>query len=105
VFHDGHMPMYLKGSSITSAKVIGIRHGNFYRLMFQLPISLIHNTNNNDLCELWHSRMAHLNPRDLRMLRDIVTMVLDLGTEHQEVCKRCALWKYAKTYFHVVIIE
>jgi hypothetical protein len=73
VFHDGQVLMYPKGSSITSSKVIGIRHGKLYKLMFQPARALIHNTNNNDLCELWHRRMAHLHHGALRILREIVT--------------------------------
>ena len=35
----------------------------------------------------------------LRILREIVTGVSEFITEHQEVCKGCALGKYAKTAF------
>ena len=36
VLCDGKVLMYPKGSSITSAKVIGIQHGKLYRLMFHV---------------------------------------------------------------------
>jgi len=49
VFFYGKVLLYLEGSSITSAKVIGIRHEKLYKFMFH---ALINITNNNDLCEL-----------------------------------------------------
>ena len=35
----------------------------------------------------------------LRVLREIVTGLLQFGTKHQEVCRGCALGKYTKTSF------
>jgi hypothetical protein len=95
LFRDGHVLLYPKGSSITSTKVIGIRHEKLYKLMFQPARALMHSTNNNDLCDLWHRRMAHLHHGALRILREIVTGVPEFSIEHQ----RCALGKYAKTTF------
>jgi hypothetical protein len=54
LFRDGQVLLFLKGSSITLAKVIGTRHEKLYKLMFQLARALFHSTNNRDLCELWH---------------------------------------------------
>jgi transposase InsO family protein len=79
--------------------VIGTRHEKLYKLMFQPARALFHSTNNSDLCELWHRRMAHLHHGALRILREIVTGVPDFSTEHQELCKGCALGKYTKTAF------
>jgi hypothetical protein len=67
--------------------------------MFQPARSLIHGTNNNDLCELWHRRMAHLHHGALNILREIIIEVLDFNIEHQEVSKGCALGKYTKIVF------
>ena len=75
LFRDGQVLLFPKGSSITSAKVIGTRHEKLYKLMFQPASALCHSTNNNDLCELWHRRMAHLHHGALRILREIVTRV------------------------------
>ena len=69
LFRDGQALLFPKGSSITSAKVIGTRHENLYKLMFQPARALFHSTNNSDLCELWHRRMAHLHHGALRVLR------------------------------------
>jgi hypothetical protein len=99
VLRDGQVLVYPKGSSITSAKVIGIQHENIYMLMFQLARELIYNTNNSDLCELWHMRMAHLIHGSLRVLREIVTEVPNFNTKHQDVCKGCALGKYTNNCF------
>jgi transposase InsO family protein len=99
LFRDGHVLLFPKGSSITSAKVIGTRHEKLYKLMFQPTNALIHTTNNSDVCELWHKRMAHLHHGDLRVPREMVTGVPDFSTEHQELCKGCALGKYTKTAF------
>jgi transposase InsO family protein len=67
--------------------------------MFQPLRALFHGTNTSDLCGLWHRRMAHLHHGALRILREIVYEVLEFSTEHQEVCKGCALGKYTKTTF------
>jgi hypothetical protein len=91
--------LHPKGSSVTTTKVIGIRQGKLYRLMFQPARALIHNSNNNDLCEVWHRRMAHLHHGALQVLREIVIGLPDFSTEHQDVCKGCALGKYTKTAF------
>jgi hypothetical protein len=99
LFRDGQVLLFPKGSSIASAKVIGTRHEKLYKPMFQRASALFHTTNNNDLCELWHRRMAHLHHGALRILREIVTGVPDFSTKHQESCKGCALGKYTKIAF------
>jgi hypothetical protein len=101
VCHDGKVLMYPKGSIITSTKVIGIRHEKLYRLMLHPFRALIHNIDNNDLCELWHRRMAHFHHGALRVLREIVTGVRYFNTKCQDVYKGCALWKYTKTTFPI----
>jgi hypothetical protein len=70
-FRGGHVFLYSKGSSVTSAKVIGIRHEKLYTLMFHPARALMHSTSSSDLCELWHTRMAHLHyyPRSLGITR------------------------------------
>jgi hypothetical protein len=88
LFCDGQVLLFPKGSSITSAKVIGTRHERLYKFLFQLVRALIHSTNNNsDLCEIWHRRMSHLHHGDLRILREMVTGVSDFSSEHHELCK------------------
>jgi hypothetical protein len=99
LFRDGQVLIFPKGSSITSAKVIGTRHEKLYKLMFQPASVLFHSTSSSDLCELWHRRMAHLHHGALRILREIVTEIPYFSTKHQELCKGCALGKYTKTVF------
>jgi hypothetical protein len=105
VFRDGQVLLFPKGSNITSTKVIGTPHEKLYKLMFQLARVLFHSTSSSDLCELWHRRMAHLHHGALSVLREIVTGVPDFSTEHQEMCKGCALGKYTKTAFLAVTVE
>jgi hypothetical protein len=100
MFHDGKVLLFPRGSSITSAKVIGTRHERLYKFLFQPVRALIHSTsNNNDLCEIWHKRMAHLHHGAFRVLREMVTGVPDFSSEHHELCKGCILGKYTKTAF------
>jgi hypothetical protein len=68
-------------------------------LMFHPVRSLFQSTKNNDLCELWHRRMAHFHHGALRVLREIVTTVPYFSTEHQELCKGFSLGNYTKTNF------
>jgi hypothetical protein len=92
LFRDGHVLLFPRGSSITSSKVIGIRHERLYKFFFQPVRALIHSTSSSsDLCELWHRRMEHLHHGALRVLREMVTGVPDFNSEHHELCKGCAL--------------
>jgi hypothetical protein len=43
--------------------------------------------------------MAYLQHGALRILREILTRVPEFSIEHQEMCKGCALGKYANTAF------
>jgi hypothetical protein len=62
LFHDGQVLLFPRGSSITSAKVIGTRHERLYKFLFHPVRALIHSTSSSsDLCEIWHRRMAHLH--------------------------------------------
>jgi len=44
---------------------------------------------------------VHLHHGALRILRDIVNIVLEFITEHQDLCKGCALGMYNKTPFPI----
>jgi hypothetical protein len=43
--------------------------------------------------------LAHLHHGALNILKEIVTGLPELSIEHSDVCKGCALGKYAKTSF------
>jgi hypothetical protein len=97
-FCDGKVLPFPRGSSITSAKVIGTRHERLYKFLFQPVRELIHSTSSSsDLCELWNKRMAHFHHGSLRVLREMVTGVPHFSSEHHELCKGCSLGKYTKT--------
>ena len=106
-FRDGQVVMYPKGGSITSAKVIGVRHGKLYKILFQptgalvssVSVSTHSSTSYRKLCELWHGRMAHLHHGALRILREITIGVPNFSIEHYDVCKGCAMGKYTKSPF------
>jgi transposase InsO family protein len=92
--------LFPRGSRITLAKVIGTRNERLYKFLFQPVRALIHTTSrNNDLCELWHRRMAHFHHGALRVLREMVIGVPDFSSEHHDLCKGCALGKYTNISF------
>jgi transposase InsO family protein len=94
-FQDGKV--YIRPKVSNSAKVIGVRREKLYRLQFELARALVSNA--FDMAELWHMRMAHLHHGALKVLKEIVTGLLDFSTEHHEVCKGCGMGKYTKTTF------
>ena len=61
-------------------------------------MELIGSHGDKDLNELWHKRMGHLHHGALRILRSTITGVPVLSTE-DDVCRGCALGKYAKATF------
>jgi hypothetical protein len=88
------------GSSPALGQVIGVREGKLFRLIFQPLHALATSSDNNrQLCELWHCRMAHLHHRALGGLREVVIGVPQINIEHQDVCRGCALGKFAKASF------
>jgi hypothetical protein len=100
LFCDGKVFLFPRGSSITSAKVIGTKHERLYKFLFQPVRALIHSTSrSSDLCEIWHKRMAHLHHGAFRVLREMVTRVPNFSSEHHELCKGCILGKYTKNAF------
>ena len=90
--------MFPKTAGLSASYTIGVRCGKRCKLLFQPQHALTHSSG-NELCELWHKRMAHLHHPTLRMLRDMVIGLPEFSTEHSDVCRECALGKYTKTYF------
>ena len=97
-FLDGHVHVFPKTVRPSASYTIGVRCRKLYKLLFQPNHVLVH-SNNNELCELCHRRMAHMHHPTLRMLRYMVTGLPVFSTEHSEVCRGCALGKYTKTAF------
>jgi hypothetical protein len=59
--------------------------------------ALVHNSVSSS--ELWHRRLAHLNYKVLLVLSKMVTGLLEFQTDHDRVCKGCALGKNVKGSF------
>ena len=78
---------------------IRVRSGHLYRLQFDTPKALTRSSNTRDLGELWHRRMGNIHHGALRLLCDMVTSVLEVSTEHDDVCKGCVLGKFVKESF------
>ena len=89
-FLDGHVHGFPKIVGPYASYTIGFKCGKLYKLLFQPRHALTHSSD-NELCELWHRRMAHLHHPALRMLRYMATSFLEFNTEHDDVCRGCAL--------------
>jgi hypothetical protein len=99
-FRGTEVLIHPRGSSLASGQVIGVRDGKLFRLLFQPLHALAASSDSNrQLCELWHRRMAHLHHGALGGLREVVTGVPQISIEHQDVCRGCALGKFAKASF------
>jgi len=99
LFDDGWVLLYPKGSSALDSRVIGVRHGRMYRIVFEVAGALACMTSDKDLCELWHRRLGHLHHGALRLARELTTGIPDFSIEHDDVCRGCALGKYTKAPF------
>jgi hypothetical protein len=99
-FRGTEVLIYPWGSSLDPGKVIGVRDEKLYKLLFQ-PLCALAASSDNDrqLCELWHRKMAHLHHGALGGLREVVTGVPQISIEHRDVCRGCALGKFAKASF------
>lgn len=91
--------VYVKRSSWKKKAQIGIKSNRLYRLQIESPMALIGSHGDKDLNELRHRRMGHLHHGALRILRSTVTGVMDLSIERDDVCRGCAVGKYAKETF------
>ena len=80
--------MYVKCSSWKKVRQIGAQSNRLYKLQINSPMALIGSDNSSGkaLNELWHRRMGYLHHGALRMLKETVTRVLVLNTEHDDVC-------------------
>jgi hypothetical protein len=100
LFIGSEVLIYPRGASMDLAQRIGVREGELYRLLFRPLRALVASGDSSrQLCELWHRRMAHLHHGALGGLREVVTGVPQISTEHQDVCRGCALGKFAKASF------
>ena len=51
------------------------------------PKALVSSGNPRDQGELCHRRMGHIHHVVLRLLREMVTNVTEVSTEHDDVCR------------------
>jgi hypothetical protein len=96
-FIDGEVLMWPKGKTIEDAVVIGTEEGGLYKLKGHLDASLTHSTEST--CELWHSRLAHINYKALPYVSKVVTGLPEFKVDHEGVCKGCAHGKNIKNPF------
>jgi hypothetical protein len=99
-FRGAEVLIHPRGSPRALGQVIGVREGKLFRLLFQaLHVLAASIDSNRQSCELWHHRMAHLHHGALGGLREVVTRVPQINIKHQDVCRGCALGKFAKASF------
>lgn len=83
LFRDVRVYIIPKGANFAMAKVIGTRIGKLYKLDFHpMEEMMSNNSSEENLCELWHWRMAHLHHGALRVLMEIVTSLPEFNTDH-----------------------
>ena len=56
-------------------------------------------SSSSELCEIWHRRMGHMYHGALRILREITIGMTDFSSDHLDVCRGCAMGKFAKAPF------
>jgi hypothetical protein len=79
--------------------VIGFREGTLYKLQGNPIQDLVHDNDNDSLCELWHKKLGQLHYRELSILMGIVTGIPEFSIEKQGVCIGCALGNNVKDSF------
>jgi hypothetical protein len=100
IFRRTEVLIHPRGSPHALGQVIGVREGKLFRFVFQPLLTLVASgDSSNQLCELWHQRMAHLHHGVIRGLREVVTRVPQIIIEHQDVCRGCVLGKFSKASF------
>jgi hypothetical protein len=99
-FRGTEVLIHPQGSLLASGQVIGVRDGKLFRFLCQpLHALAVSSDSSRQTCELWHHRMARLHHGALGGLREVVTGVPQISTEHQNVCRGCALGKFTKASF------
>ena len=62
LFEKGQIYIYPPGGSRADSKVIGVRQGRMYRLVFEAGGALACSTSTSrEMCELWHRRLGHIH--------------------------------------------
>jgi hypothetical protein len=96
-FLEGKVLAWHKNSHMDSARVIGVRENNLYRLTFRPVHASLHDT--IILSELWHIRLSHIHYRSLPALGKMVTSLPEIHIQHDGICRGCSLGKNVKGSF------
>jgi len=91
--------VYVKHPSWKKKAQIGVRSNRLYKLQLESPMALIGSSGEKYLNELWHRRMGNLRHGTLIILKRTVTGVPELSKKQDDVCRGCALDKYAKAAY------
>lgn len=91
-----------RGSSIKSSRVFVVCSGRLYRFMFHPTRALLAQINNNDLCEIWHKRIAHLYHRAFMMQREILLVYMS-STLSIIMCVGGVFWESAPRHLSLVV--
>jgi len=91
--------VYVQHPSWKKKVQIRIKSNTSYRLQLESPMELIGSHGDKELNELWHIKMGHFHHGALRILRSTKIGVSELSMERDDVCRGCALGKYAKVAF------
>lgn len=90
--------MFIKHQNWKKVRQIAVRSNRLYKLQLDSPKALVSSSssdcsnNGRDLNEIWHRIMGHLHHGALRMLKETITCVPKLGTEH-DVCAGGRTWE------------
>jgi hypothetical protein len=57
------------------------------------------NHSSDNLCEIWHRKLGHLQYGGLPLLKDMVVRLLNFNVERIGVCKGSTLGKHVNTTF------
>jgi hypothetical protein len=89
--------MWAKGETLNEAIIIGSEKNGLYKLKDHSEAAMTHAIEN--LCELWHIRLAHINYKVLPYICKAVTGLPELKGDHEGVCNGCAQGKNIKNPF------
>jgi transposase InsO family protein len=90
-FIDGEFLMWAKGETLNEASIIGSEENGLYKLKGHSKSAMTHAIEN--VCELWHRRLAHINYKALPYICKVVTGLPELKGDHKGVCNGCAQGK------------
>ena len=97
IFMDNQALLWPKNIDLNSAAMIGVREGDLYKVLGKFIKAMIYDTISP--CEGWHRRLGHLHFKALPDLQKMVKGMCVFQSEHDSVCRGCALGKNIKKSF------